>query len=59
MKLEGMDEFAQGAAKAARALENFGQRTQAAGRATTRFGLQLLAAGLLLGLGWLLLYWIL
>lgn len=47
------------AAEVAKAFDDFGRRTQAAGKAVTRFGLNLMAAGLLLGLGLLLVYWVL
>lgn len=47
------------AAEVAKAFDDFGRRTQAAGKAITRFGLNLMAAGLLLGLGLLLVYWVL
>lgn len=59
MKIEGLNEFAQAVGRMGKRLDGAGRGMQSAGKSITKFGLNLLAAGLLLGLGLLLVYWVL
>lgn len=59
MKIEGLNEFAQSIGKVGKRLDGFGQGARGAGKSITKFGLTLMAAGLLLGLVWMLFYWLL